>query len=1199
MKSLAKCLAALAVCSALVFGFAACANGSDGMSVVVPNNGTQNGGTDTTTTTTTPTETGGGSQTGGEVENPTTPAETSGEQLATGSSDGSYTRIGTQTINGVEYDIVTFGLYPQTVKATDVTINENETKAVGEFTYCKGSDGEWYVKIKENASWYPLDGYLRYTDGSRVEENNGYKWFKVEPIKWRVLTANYNGTGFVLLHAQNILIGKRFQKYGNSQMGRVKVGSDNYEYSEIRAWLNDGFINAAFDSTQQGFIADTAVDNGCEKMTDYGVYSGGVTKDKVFLLSKQEVEKNEFGLEKHDNKTSGNAIIFKATDFAKASGAYVCRYKEEGDSWWLRSPGWCCYTYKYVRDYDSYDVEFKDSNSSVVGVAPALCFSSSAVSAPVFYNVFIPEITHGSVTLDKTSAAAGETVTLKISADSGYKLGELSAICPDGAGSLLNLAISETGDTRSFTMPAQNVIVDAGFIQMHLYGIDVVSNISGGDGHCGVTADKTIAEAGDVVRLIITVGSGYKLESFSVADKGHNEVTVSGNGNEKTFTMPYAKLYVNAKFAAIDYNINVAGSITGGRISAGKAKAHVGDVVSLAQSADSGWTFVSWKVLDEDGAPVSVSNGSFTMPAKNVTVSATFGYKYNINVGTVANGNVTADKIVAIAGDYVTLTANPVAGYELASYIVTATDGTDIAVTNGKFTMPAQNVTVSVTFSAINYNINVGAFANGSVEVTPTTATVGASVTLTASPASGYGLASLAVTTEDGTPVSLSGMGDSRTFTMPASNVTVSAAFSAIYSINIGGFANGSVTANPASAMIGTSVTLTIRPKIGYKLETLAVNGADSSAIALSGTGNSRTFVMPAQNVTVTAATFAEIPAASGAYTNNGTTIINGTQYDLVTFGLWPQTIKAAGVEIDESQTKVSGAFTYCRGSDGQWYSKIKETAYEWGGDYEYSDGTTAAQSSADSYKWFKVEPIKWRVLTTAYNGTGKKLLLAENILTNCAYYDYTCVNRTINGNTIHPNNWKHSKVRAFLNGRSYQKKESDSAAQADCDDFLNKGFLQTAFTGAEIAIIQDTSVVNNARSTNPDANATQWNSGANSYASATPTTDKVFLLSEQEATTSAYGFDVYNAYKGDGTHNESARIRVTTDYAKASGANQSSTVGMGGLWWLRSPCCYEDSYGILVHHNGAAIANGGSLASSLHVDVSNEGIVPALCVSK
>ncbi len=39
---------------------------------------------------------------------------------------------------------------------------------------------------------------------------------------------------------------------------------------------------------------------------------------------------------------------------------------------------------------------------------------------------------------------------------------------------------------------------------------------------------------------------------------------------------------------------------------------------------------------------------------------------------------------------------------------------------------------------------------------------------------------------------------------------------------------------------------------------------------------------------------------ASGAYKKIGVQTINGTQYDIVTFGLWPQTIKAANVEVND-----------------------------------------------------------------------------------------------------------------------------------------------------------------------------------------------------------------------------------------------------------------------------------------------------------
>ena len=370
------------------------------------------------------------------------------------------------------------------------------------------------------------------------------------------------------------------------------------------------------------------------------------------------------------------------------------------------------------------------------------------------------------------------------------------------------------------------------------------------------------------------------------------------------------------------------------------------------------------------------------------------------------------------------------------------------------------------------------------------------------------------------------------------------------------------------------------------RLAALLACGALAVGMAACGGSDEQFFIIPGNA--------SQSQAASGAYAKIGSKTINGVEYDLVTFGLWPQTIKAANVTVNDSESKAAGAFTYCKGSDGQWYVKIKERACP--PVCKYSDGTTAKESSADSWKWFKVEPIKWRVLTTNYNGTGKKLLFAESVLANGVYYDYKSVNRTIGGKTIYPNNYEHSRVRAFLNGLSYQRKASADGEQSDCDDFLGKGFLQTAFTADELAIIADTSVDNSERSTFPNANAKQWNDGKNPYASDTPTTDKVFLLSLQEATTGAYGFDEdYNAYKGDGTHNESARIRQATDYARASGANQNWTEGLGGWWWQRSPL-YDYEYSArYADSNGESFYS--AIVSEVNDDIGYGDIVPALCV--
>ncbi len=219
----------------------------------------------------------------------------------------------------------------------------------------------------------------------------------------------------------------------------------------------------------------------------------------------------------------------------------------------------------------------------------------------------------------------------------------------------------------------------------------------------------------------------------------------------------------------------------------------------------------------------------------------------------------------------------------------------------------------------------------------------------------------------------------------------------------------------------------------------------------------------------------------STPYTNVDTQTIEGTTYDIVTFGSFPQSEKASTVSIT-SETKTVGSFTYYKGDDNEWYAELNS-------------------------KYYKVEPIKWRVLTTNYDHDGnastpgKKLLLAENILINCMYYDYSYdyddVNRTIGTATIYSNNYEHSRVRAYLNGLSYQKKASDSATQEADEAFVNKGFFQTAFTQAEQDAIAATTVVNNAASTNPDGNDTLWYDGVNEYASDTPTSDKIFLLSE------------------------------------------------------------------------------------------------------
>ncbi len=292
-------------------------------------------------------------------------------------------------------------------------------------------------------------------------------------------------------------------------------------------------------------------------------------------------------------------------------------------------------------------------------------------------------------------------------------------------------------------------------------------------------------------------------------------------------------------------------------------------------------------------------------------------------------------------------------------------------------------------------------------------------------------------------------------------------------------------------------------------------------------------------------------------------------------FGDWPQTIRGDNVKIGEG-TLVRGGLTYHVGSDGNYYVAAAENAY--GTEYQYSNGMQAGQGGSTTV-YFKVEPIVWRVLTADYNSTGKALLLAERILTGGIPYYVDTNQRTIGGQTtVYANNWQYSTIRAWLNG-SYEANDTQDKTYTD------KGFLQTAFTADAQDKIADTSVDNSAASTNPASDSNLWNSGTNPYASDIRTTDKIFLLSEEEATTSEYGFDEYSVSGTDNT-----RIRVTTDYAKATGAYQGdSSAGYGGWWWLRSP--NSD-----IKDSARVIYNYGHANLDFNVLDTDGGVVPALC---
>lgn len=212
---------------------------------------------------------------------------------------------------------------------------------------------------------------------------------------------------------------------------------------------------------------------------------------------------------------------------------------------------------------------------------------------------------------------------------------------------------------------------------------------------------------------------------------------------------------------------------------------------------------------------------------------------------------------------------------------------TEKAKTVYTFTMPDGDVTISVEKNAKTYAVNVAPLTNGEITASAKEAAEKETVTLTAKPATGYALkaGSVKVTYKDADntekPVEVkpdTEKANTYTFAMPAYPVTVSAEFVKEYKVTAAPAENGTVTVDPAAAVEGTDVTVTVKAADNYQLKADSLTysyqiGEDKKTEKLTLTDGKATFKMPAADVTVDAK-FEAIPAKTYGITSD---VTNGT----------------------------------------------------------------------------------------------------------------------------------------------------------------------------------------------------------------------------------------------------------------------------------------------------------------------------------
>ncbi len=146
------------------------------------------------------------------------------------------------------------------------------------------------------------------------------------------------------------------------------------------------------------------------------------------------------------------------------------------------------------------------------------------------------------------------------------------------------------------------------------------------------------------------------------------------------------------------------GTITEGGTVSHAIEAKYGETVMINVYPNVGYKLGSLTVMDVDNnKKVEVSaDYKFTMPAGNVTVSATFVEDvHDITIIQPVGGTVDASKTTAKENDEITLTITPDTGYELDEISAKDANGNDITISEDhKFTMPAAEVTITATFKA-------------------------------------------------------------------------------------------------------------------------------------------------------------------------------------------------------------------------------------------------------------------------------------------------------------------------------------------------------------------------------------------------------------------------------------------------------------------------------------------------------------------
>ena len=962
-------------------------------------------------------------------------------------------KSGTSSGQVATWDCVWLGTYPQ----TEVRQGDAAYEDLASAEWADGDATVGGVRYRRIAKSDATHSYYWSDDGYG---SAAYRYFRYEPVKWRVLKVD----GGTALAVADVALDCRGYHKSEAMV--------TWETSTIRSWLNGtgavpyytsgaqsgrtarAFAEVAFTEERLGAVRQSTIANA------NGTYSntpgGNDTSDRVFLLSEAEVHgaaATEHGFVSGPG-TYDEARCCRATDFARAMGAYRSTSGSYAGNcrWWLRSPGGDASFAAYVRN-----------DGDVHRYGYLVDYTYYAVRPALNLNLSSPHL-----------AWAGT-----VSSDGAV----------DESRPIASVEVAETELTYDGAekRPAVTVWSDGVPVPEAGYDLSYEGNVAAGT--------ATVRATGKGV---------YEGEAQAAFEIARRPVTVTADDRAKALGDPDPELT-----ATVDGTVG-------------------GDAVSYSVSREQGEALGEYAITPSGDAvqgnyDVTYAPGTLTIVPRNDVVMA--------EVAPIPDKTFTGSAIeppVAVTLDGQALVAGT--DYDV-TYANNVKAGTATATITGKggyvgtkvveFRIAPKPVTVTAENKTMTYD-----------EADPVfTATVNGllgsdTVSYTLSREPGENAGEYAIT-----PSGEAVQGNYAVTYVPGKLTIVAADISAAV---VDPIAPRSSTGSPIEPKpVVRMGEATLEEGIDYDLSYENNVGPGAATVAIAGRGNyagSKTAEFSIGEPTKSS-------SASGprVVPKSGTSSGQVATWDCVWLGTYPQTEVRQGDAAYEDLASAEWADGDAT-VGGVRYRRIAKSdathSYYWS-----DDGYGSA-----AYRYFRYEPVKWRVLKV----DGGTALAVADVALDCRGYHKSEAMVT----------WETSTIRSWLNGTGavpYYTSGAQSGRTA-------RAFVEVAFTEEQLGAVR--------QSANENANNTSYGTAGGS-----DTSDRVFLLSESEvhgAAATAHGFD--SSYS---TYDEARRCRPT-DFARAMGARVETSGSYAGncWWWLRSPGNHAD-YAAGVYDDGCVDRGG------------------------